>query len=89
MYWQSTYRFEMRGQLSYPILVIQRNKRIINSAGSDDLLIKGTMTELNDSGMSGDSGGNSDSNSSGDGVGKSGNGNDGGVVITVKMMVER
>jgi len=79
----------MRGQLSYPILVIQRNKRIINSAGSDDLLIKGTMTELNDSGMSGDSGGNSDSNSSGDGVGKSGNGNDGGVVITVKMMVER
>ena len=85
----------MRGQLSYPILVIQRNKRMINSrnsAGSDDLLIKGTVTELNDSGMSGDSGGNSDGNSDGDGVGK-GSGTTMAmmveVAITVKMMVER
>lgn len=43
------------------------------------------MTELNDSGMSVDSGGNSDGNSNGDGVGKG----NGGVAIMVKMMVER
>ena len=39
------------------------------------------MTELNDSGMSGDSGGNSDGNSNGDSVGK-------GSGTTKTMMVE-